>query len=202
MSRLPYGAAVNRQWPKPCPAPHPETALRAAKKLWRVATGKAWPGTWKLTSGNRSTWFHGTVFSVNPESWRDMVHDLSHKAYNTLTARGATAIRINGSIVRLCSDAKRRDYATALRKPHADDHLQLEAGLTQYVLQHGWINERPEPKAVPAKERESTVARRHRLALAALDRAEHRLRLAQAAVARLKPRVARYEAAMRRKAAA
>lgn len=76
--------AINAAWPLGTHLPplEPEEAVRAAKRLWKVARGTAWKGPVRVTSGRRYTRrLHGELV-VNPErGWRDLVHLISHAAY-------------------------------------------------------------------------------------------------------------------------
>ncbi|MBO0736287.1 MAG: hypothetical protein J2P48_06925 [Alphaproteobacteria bacterium] len=130
---------VNSLWPKGLPKLEGPEAVSAAKRLWRVATGKAWKGTWAIGRGNHRTYPRGSRFLVNPhQGWHDMVHDLSHAAHMRVNRRG---------------------------KPHDGDHARLEAKLIRYVVDHGWLDGKlkPKPKAVPSLE-DKTRARLQRVA--------------------------------------
>ena len=159
---------VNSLWPKELPKLDGPEAISAAKRLWRVATGKAWNGTWKLTSGNRNSgpFRRRGVFFVNPDQgWSALVHDISHDAH----------------------------WACGHGTAHSGDHARLEAKLIRYVVEHGWLDgklkstPKPKPAKVPLVERRAARAK------SALERARHRLKLAEAAVKRLTPRVKRYD---------
>jgi hypothetical protein len=53
---------VNAAWPDIVPKPTPQEALTGAKRLFRLAMGRKFRGTWKLTSGRRHTWPRSRVF--------------------------------------------------------------------------------------------------------------------------------------------
>src|SRR5262245_61979186 len=113
---VPY-AHVNGEWPakrNELPRLDPEEAIAAAKRLYRKATGKAWPGKWKLTSGNRFTWPRLDIYYVNAEAgWWQLVHDISHRAHQ----------RLNPS-----------------KRPHDWTHAFIERDLIQHVVSSGWLN--------------------------------------------------------------
>src|SRR5688500_10089818 len=74
----------------------PEESLIAAKKLYRHAFGRAFPGKVELASGNRYTWVRRGVLYVNPDKrelhtrgLRSIIHDLSHYAHSRLNPRDA-----------------------------------------------------------------------------------------------------------------
>jgi len=116
---------VNGTWPKPIPPLTPQEALSAAKRLYRIAMGRAFKGNMKLTSGNRSTRVRQGVFYVNPENgWHDLVHDISHYAH-----------------WKLHPDKSGHDFR----------HAYLEKQLVEAVIGKGWLEGKlkREPKAKP-----------------------------------------------------
>ncbi len=112
-------------------APTPEEAVRAARKLFRFATGQTWEGPVRVTSGNRYTWVNGGALTVNPDrrgryrGWVSLVHDLSHYLHR---------YHINPGV-----------------RPHTGKHARLEISLIKEVIKRGWLNgslKAPEPVAV------------------------------------------------------
>jgi hypothetical protein len=58
-------------------------AIWVARRIWRRAAGKAWPGTWVAGRGNHRTYPRGSRFLVNPgQGWAEIVHDMSHELYS------------------------------------------------------------------------------------------------------------------------
>jgi hypothetical protein len=145
--RAGYGGKGGKPWPK-------LTGQEA------VSAGRAFAGSFKLTSGNRSTWPSRGVFSVNPDQgWHDVIHDVSHALH-------------------------RRKHPGA--RPHAEDQEVLEQLMVRHAVSKGWLDGslRREPK--PQAPKPSLKERREARRASALAKAEHRLKLAQAAVDRLK----------------
>jgi hypothetical protein len=167
---------MNAAWPKDLPSLTGQEAVSAARRLYRLGTGKAFLGKIKLTSGNRYTWIRDGVLYVNPDghhfgAWRDLVHDLSHLVHGHL-------------------------YPSL--DPHDWRHSRLERQFTEHVLSQGWLDgklRRPD-KAAPRQQSDDLRTRRYKRVVAALERAEHRLHLAQRAVARLTKRRRYYERVM------
>lgn len=118
---------IDRLWPPgPLPALTGPEAIAAARRLWRLATGKSWPGTWKAGRGNHRTYPRpGRVFLVNPgQGWHDLVHDLSHAAHR----------RVNRG-----------------QAPHSGAHARLEALMIRHIVEQGWLDGRLRPKAKPKR---------------------------------------------------
>jgi hypothetical protein len=123
--------AVNGQWPETIPPLTGEEAIAAAKRLYRFAMKKSWPGRWAVTSGRRYTWPRRGVFYVNPDrkpswgdealahGWRDLVHMLSHYCHQ-------------------------KQFPKA--KPHDGRHHFLEREMVAYVLSHDWLSGKLRPK--------------------------------------------------------
>jgi len=109
---------VNSKFNGVQPILSPEESLVAARKLYRHAFGKAFPGEVRLTTGNRYTWVRRGVLSVNPDKreghtrgLRSIIHDLSHYAHSRLNPRDA---------------------------PHSIRQARLEARLAKFALDRGW----------------------------------------------------------------
>lgn len=152
---------VNSQWPDVLPELTAHEALAAAKRLWRVATGRSFKGKFKLTSGRRYTGPRRGTFYVNPGGhhfigWRDLVHDISHYAHWEMN-RG------------------KRGY-----KPHDHRHHFIERELVAYVVKAGWLDGRlkskAKPKPEPKQKRAASVAKRITLWESKLRRATNALR--------------------------
>lgn len=102
-----------------------QEAVSAVKRLYRKATGRAFKGKFKVTSGNRRTWIWNGVYVVNPDQgWHDIVHDVSHLCHRKIN-RG--------------------------EKPHSPRHARLEKMLIEHIISNGWLDgalkreEKPEP---------------------------------------------------------
>jgi hypothetical protein len=108
-------------------------SLIAARKLYRHAFGKAFPGKVELTKGNRYTWVRRGVLYVNPDKreghtrgLRSIIHDLSHYAHSRLNPKDA---------------------------PHSIRQARLEARLAKFALDRGWHEgglSKPKPEPVEA----------------------------------------------------
>lgn len=119
---------ANSVWPDEIPELTMPEAIRAARRLWRYATGKTWGGKVEpVTARNQYTWFRYNTLYVNNNKieyvpghgkiggWRTFVHDLGH-----------------------CID-----YWTGNRRkagrPHSKQHARLEARLAKQVIRRGWL---------------------------------------------------------------
>jgi hypothetical protein len=132
---------INEQWNGAKPVLSPEESLAAAKKLYRHAMGKAWPGEWELTSGRRYTWPRRGVFAVNPNRYggglRQIIHLISHYCHRRLHPGD---------------------------KPHSIRQVRLEAKLTKFAIKSRWHEgslKRPEKPAVEAKPKADTIQLRY-----------------------------------------
>ena len=119
--------SVNGQWPEGTNdgrdiIPTPEEAMSGAKRLYRVAMGRPFRGTMKLTSGRRRTWIRHNVFYVNPNEkrwahasvnggWHEIVHSISHIASYRL-----------------------------YREAHGPRHAWIEKQLIAHVVRSGWLD--------------------------------------------------------------
>jgi hypothetical protein len=108
---------VNGTWPTP-PSQLPkltgQEAISAAKRLYRLGTGKAFVGKWEVTSGNRHSYPRWGRFWVNPEKgWHALVHNLSHVCHR----------KVNPT-----------------HKPHSPSHAWLERKLIEHVVTEGWLD--------------------------------------------------------------
>lgn len=164
---------VNSQWPDVLPPLSDQEALAGTKRLYRKATGKAFKGEWKITTGNRRTWVRNHVFYVNPGStgwtgdarpgWPDIVHNISHYAHWKLHPTWAS---------------------------HGPAHRELEEDLTRYVIEQGWLQGtlKREPKAVvPA------IDRRYTNVVAGIVRWTTKLKRAKTALTKLERKLKYYE---------
>src|SRR6266446_3256191 len=87
ITRKEWYARVNAAWPATVPPLTAEEAGRAARKLFRFATGETWRGAVKVTSGNRYSWERWGVLTVNPGAgWKQLIHLLSHAFYQHYVA--------------------------------------------------------------------------------------------------------------------
>ncbi len=122
---------VNGAWPPDSGVPTGPEAVRAARRLYRYATGCTWTGPVILTSGNRYTWIQNGEFRVNPDraperGWRALVHDLSHWVH-------------------------RRQHPDA--RPHSGTHARTELRLIKEVVKRGYLTGAlvDDPKSEPPK---------------------------------------------------
>ena len=115
--------------------PHPtrKEALRVAKRVWRRAVGRPWPGTWRAGRGNHRSYprngAHGYML-VNPgQGWAGIIHDLSHTACDYLTRR-----KLYWGVV--CSEAKLAEWQFVSRTAHhTPSHAALERSMVEHALQ-------------------------------------------------------------------
>jgi len=112
--------------------PHPtrKQAVALARRIWRRAVGKAWPGSWKAGRGNHRTYPRGRVYLVNPgQGWNGIIHDMSHTAYLYLTRRKRDYREV-------CSAAALADYASVPAKGHHTlGHAWLERRMVAHALE-------------------------------------------------------------------
>lgn len=167
--------SVNGAWPEGTNEgrnlkPTPQEAMAGAKRLYRIAFGKPFKGTMKLTSGNRFTYIRNGVFYVNPDygamegfpesggGWHEIVHGISHYACSRLHPNA---------------------------KGHGHQHAFIERELIKAVVSKGWLEGklRREPKikapADPAKRIVESLARwqsKRKRAETAIRKLERKLR--------------------------
>ena len=149
-----WDKAVNDLWGGANPVLSPEDTLAAARKLYRHAMGKPWPGKWEVTTGRRHTWPRSGTFYVNPNRYgrglRQVVHLISHWCHRRLHPGD---------------------------KPHSIRQLRLEAKLTKFAVTR-WGKDapapapKPEPVAVVAevKPKPDKVVQRYQRMVARRDR--------------------------------
>lgn len=153
-----WNRLVNERWDGQQPVLSPEDSIKAAKRLYHHAMGRAWTGSVRLTSGRRYTWIKRGVLIVNPNmiqrdcrGLRAMIHDISHYAHSRLHP----------------SDA-----------PHSRRQAQLEGKLVTYAIKSGFAEGRvrrlgpePQPKPEPApKPAVDKVAVKHARMVARRDK--------------------------------
>jgi len=57
----------------------PNHAKSYVRAMWKAEMGRKFPWKIRIGTGNRRTWLHRRVFTVNPEQgWHDINHDMSH----------------------------------------------------------------------------------------------------------------------------
>lgn len=115
--------------------PHPtrKQAIWLAKRVWRRAVGRAWPGTWAAGRGNHRTYPRGWRFLVNPgQGWAELIHDMSHHAYGQLTRHG-------GHYKRICSAGKLDEYRACgwgrEHRHHNVNHAHLERQMVAHAIE-------------------------------------------------------------------
>jgi hypothetical protein len=58
---------------------HPNLAMNFVRAFWKQEMGGKLPWRLRVGTGNRRTWLHDYVFTVNPDQgWHDINHDMSH----------------------------------------------------------------------------------------------------------------------------
>ncbi len=154
VSRRDYYARVNAAWPEQVPALTAEEAVRAAKRLWRFATGSRAVRV-DVTSGNRRTARVGGEgpgkdwLRVNPDrGWHGLVHALSHWAAWAVPAKALGAAHAHE------------------RGQHTKAHARLELRMVKQVVARGWLDGRlkdkaPAPAAPAAPQQKADAAIEH-----------------------------------------
>jgi len=57
----------------------PNHAMSYVRAMWKAETGRKFPWKIRIGTGNRRTWLHYQVFTVNPkQGWHDINHDMAH----------------------------------------------------------------------------------------------------------------------------
>lgn len=112
VTRAEWYQRVNDAWPADIPELTADEATRAARKLFRFATGRTFTGQVRITSGQRFNRIaRGTIY-VNPQGYRPykgwvaLVHDLSH-------------------------------YLKPCR--HGGEHARFELRMIKEVIKRGWL---------------------------------------------------------------
>jgi hypothetical protein len=166
-----YGS-VNGAWPPDTNdgrdlKPTPQEAMSAARRLYRLGTGRAFRGRVRLTSGNRYTWVRRHVLYVNPDcrrgGWHELVHDLSHYCHRKVHPRN---------------------------KPHAGTHAWIERNMIQHVVESGWLDGKLKR---PAKEKPDVRQVRQKRVLAAINKWEAKRKRAETALKKLRRQARYYE---------
>jgi hypothetical protein len=58
---------------------HPNLAMNYIRAFWKQEVGSKFRWKIRIGTGNRRTWLHRGVFTVNPaQGWHDINHDMSH----------------------------------------------------------------------------------------------------------------------------
>ena len=134
---------VNDKFGGKQPVLSPEESVVAARKLYRHAMGKTFPGRVEVTSGNRYTWVRRGVLYVNPDKpefhtrgLRSLIHDLSHYCHRRLHPNDA---------------------------PHSVRQARLEAKLVRFALDRGWHEGALKEVAKPLPKKLSPIERSKRL---------------------------------------
>jgi hypothetical protein len=141
-------------------------SIAAAKKLYRHAMGKSWPGEWKLVSGRRYTWPRRGVFYVNPDhrgtqrGLRQIIHLISHYCHHRLHPHD---------------------------KPHSIRQARLEAKLVDFAIaRECWLDgklKKPKPEAKPkpdlVQQRFARIVRRRDKYRAVMERTKKLLAKAE-----------------------
>lgn len=167
--------SVNGAWPDTVPQLTAQEAVSAGRRLYRLAMGKSFRGTIKVTSGNRHTWIRRGVMSVNPNGrhfggWQDLVHGLSHWCHRRLHPG---------------------------HKPHdgRGTHAFIERTMIEYVVNSGWLEGKLKRLEKPKAEIDHKAIRHQRI-LARIDAWTAKQRRAENALKKLNRQRAYYERAL------
>ncbi len=111
-------------WPAVVPPLTGPEAVRAARRLFRWATGETLTRPIAITHGNRRTWLYYGRYAVNPDKgWREFAHDLSHDF----------VARMNPG-----------------ERPHSKFHARFESKMIREIVKRGWLDGRLRDKAQAA----------------------------------------------------
>ena len=175
-----YNRLVNDKWPRSQPIPTDQEAITGAKRLYRKAMGKPWPGKVKIVRGNQHTWIrfrgyasHGfdRVLLVNPNQstgsggWRSIVHGISHYCHHRLNPGD---------------------------RDHSNKQAYLERDLTDYVLEKGFLEGKLKSKATP-KKKTDPVQTRYLKMIERKKNWEKKLTRAEKALQKVKTEIRQYE---------
>lgn len=162
--------SVNGAWPSgKLPVPTAQEAMSGAKRLYRLAMGRAWKGKWIPTSGRRHTWPKRNVFYVNPDQrggfggWKSIVHGVSHYCHRQLHPN---------------------------QKPHGGSHAFIEKGMIEHVVNSGWLDGKLKRPEKPKADTDVKQLRRQRI-MTRIDTWEAKRKRAERALRKLR-RQARY----------
>lgn len=164
---------VNERFGDSHPVLSPQESIAAARKLYRHAMGKSWPGKIELTSGNRYTWARRGVLYVNPDKrerqargLRALIHDISHLCHARLHPGDSS---------------------------HSPRQARLEGRLVTFALRRGFTEgalkrEPPAPKPKP-----DIVQQRHARMVSRRDKWARELERAKRRLAKAEREVREYE---------
>lgn len=133
---------ANAEWPATVPPLTFAEAEKAARRLYRHATGKLLPMPCKETTGRRYTWPRRGELRINAgHGWKQLVHLLSHWLFRLRHPN---------------------------ERPHGKAHARFERRLIRQVVQRGWLDGRlkttakePTPTPAPVPEQRATAAIEH-----------------------------------------
>jgi hypothetical protein len=161
---------VNDRFGSERPILSPEESIRAAKKLYRHAMGKSFPGRVELTSGNRYTWVRRGVLWVNPDQrgmgFREMIHSLSHYCHRRLHPNDA---------------------------PHSKRQAKLEGRLVEFALSRGFTDGALKRDPPPPKEKPDVVQQRYARLVTRRDKYAGQIERATRLLAKAEKEVRAYE---------
>jgi hypothetical protein len=155
--------------------PSNKEAITGARRLYRRAMGRPFPGKVVITSGNRYTWVRRGVMYVNPnprwgmKGWRGIVHLMAHYCHS-------------------------RKHPNA--RPHDHRELDLEADLTRYAIESGFHEGRLKRPETPPKPKPNIRTVRMQNAEAALRRWESKQKRTETAIKKYRRKVSYYEKAL------
>lgn len=163
-----------------------EESIAAAKKLYRHAMGKPWPGKWELTSGRRMTW----------PRWRDAGSKMEHVFYVNPDERRSRNCGLREIIHSISHYCHRRLHPKD--KPHSIRQARLEAKLAKFALDRGcWMDgslkRQPKPEPEVEKAKPDVVAQRHARMVARRLKWQQELERAQRLLAKAERDVRTYE---------
>ena len=118
---------------------HPNLAMNYVRAFWKQEMGRVFPWKVRVGTGNRRTWLHNYVFTVNPDQgWHDINHDMSHFIERRKTGGAHTNqhVRLEGAGARLIVRRFLRDEPYAEKKKERDPVMEraarVDAGIKRW----------------------------------------------------------------------
>ena len=118
---------------------HPNLAMNYVRAFWKQEVGSKFRWKIRIGTGNRRTWLHRGVFTVNPEQgWHDINHDLGHfiERRRSGGAHTDSQLRLERNGARLIVRKFLRDEPyvepKTLRDPVAERAARVESGIKRW----------------------------------------------------------------------
>lgn len=118
---------------------HPNLAINYVRAMWKQEVGSKFRWKVRIGTGNRRTWLHSGVFTVNPEQgWHDINHDMSHfiERRKTGAAHSDQHLRLERNGAALICRRFLRDEPYVEKKPEKDMQAEraarVDAGIERW----------------------------------------------------------------------